>query len=45
MLFYRFISENLAKYINENEPDENFNYAKLTDTEAEFIRNETVKQK
>ena len=39
MLFYRFISENLAKYINENEPDNNFNYAKLTDKEAEFGRN------
>lgn len=45
MLFYRFISENLAKYINENEPDESFNYAKLTDKEAEFGRNETVKEK
>jgi len=36
MLFYRFISENLAKYINENEPDEHFNYAKLSDSQAEF---------
>ena len=45
MLFYRFISENLAKYINENEPDNNLNYAKLTDKEAEFGRNETVKEK
>jgi type I restriction enzyme M protein len=45
MLFYRFISENLAKYINENEPDENFNYVKLTDKEAEFWRTNTVKEK
>lgn len=45
MLFYRFISENLAKYINENEPDESFNYAKLTDKEAEYGRADTVKQK
>jgi hypothetical protein len=26
----------LAKYINENEQDEAFNYKKLTDKEAEF---------
>lgn len=45
MLFYRFISENLAKYINENEPDENFNYIKLSDKEAEVGRSVTVKQK
>jgi len=45
MLFYRFISENLTKYINENEPDENFDYAKLSDKEAEFGRVDTVKQK
>jgi len=36
MLFYRFISENLTIYINKNEPDSNFDYAKLTDEEAEF---------
>ena len=36
MLFYRFISENLIKYINSNEPDSNFDYAKLSDKEAEF---------
>lgn len=45
MLFYRFISENLAKYINENEPDKNFNYTKLSDKEAEVGRSVTVKQK
>ena len=45
MLFYRFISENLTKYINENEPDNNFDYSKLSDEEAEFGRNDTVKEK
>jgi len=45
MLFYRFISENLIKYINENEPDNNFDYAKLSDDEAEFGRADTVKEK
>lgn len=48
MLFYRFISENLAAYLNEQErragyPD--FDYAKLSDEEAEFGRAETVKEK
>ncbi len=45
MLFYRFISENLTKYINENEPDPNFDYTKLSDEEAEFGRADTVKEK
>lgn len=45
MLFYRFISENLIKYINENEPDSDFDYAKLSDEEAEFGRVDTVKEK
>lgn len=45
MLFYRFISENLAKYINENEPDEHFDYVKLSDAQAEYGRVDTVKQK
>ncbi len=48
MLFYRFISENLTSYLNEQErragnPD--FDYAKLSDTDAEFGRAETVKEK
>jgi len=48
MLFYRFISENLANYLNVSErkagsPD--FDYASLTDSEAEFGRAETVKEK
>lgn len=45
MLFYRFISENLTKYINDNEPDDNFDYAKLSDSQAEFGRSDTVRQK
>jgi type I restriction enzyme M protein len=45
MLFYRFISENLIKYINENEPDSDFDYVKLSDNEAEFGRADTVKEK
>ena len=48
MLFYRFISENLTAYLNEQErkagnPD--FDYATLTDTDAEFGREETVEEK
>ena len=48
MLFYRFISENLVAYLNEQErragsPD--FDYATLSDADAEFGRTETVKEK
>jgi type I restriction enzyme M protein len=47
-LFYRFISENLADYLNRAErkaghPD--FSYAALTDDQAEFGREETVREK
>lgn len=44
-LFYRFISENLTNYINELEPDENFDYAKISDEQAEYGRNDTLKEK
>lgn len=44
-LFYRFISENLTNYINELEPDENFDYATLSDSQAEYGRNDTLKEK
>lgn len=44
-LFYRFISENLTNYINKLEPDDNFDYAKLSDERAEYGRNETLKEK
>lgn len=48
ILFYRFISENLTEYINKGEheagnPD--FNYADLDDSQAEYGREETVKEK
>lgn len=48
MLFYRFISENLTSYLNEQErkagnPD--FDYTTLGDVDAEFGRAETVKEK
>lgn len=48
MLFYRFISENLTSYINDDERrsgDKDFDYAKLTDEEAEFGRADTVREK
>lgn len=48
MLFYRFISENLTSYLNTAEhkagsPD--FDYASLSDEQAEFGRVETVAEK
>ena len=48
MLFYRFISENLTKFINEGERkagNPSFDYAALDDVSAEFGREETVKDK
>ena len=48
MLFYRFISENLTSYLNEQERNAgnaDFDYACLSDTDAEFGRAETVKEK
>jgi len=48
MLFYRFISENLTKYINDEEHragEKEFDYTKLSDKEAEFGRADTVKEK
>jgi len=45
MLFYRFISENLTNYINDNEPEQDFDYANLSDSDAEFGRADTVKEK
>lgn len=44
-LFYRFISENLTNYINKLEPDDNFDYSKLSDEQAEYGRNETLREK
>lgn len=48
MLFYRFISENLTNYINADERrvgNKEFDYARLTDKQAEFGRADTVKEK
>lgn len=48
MLFYRFISENLTNYINNDErrsDNKDFDYADLSDKEAEFGRADTVKEK
>ncbi len=44
-LFYRFISENLTNYINEQEPDKDFNYAAMSDEQAEYGRADTLKEK
>ncbi len=48
MLFYRFISENLTGYINDDEQrsgNKDFDYAALSDEKAEFGRADTVKEK
>lgn len=48
MLFYRFISENLTAYLNAQERsagDADFDYAALSDADAEQGRGETVKEK
>lgn len=48
MMFYRYISENLANYINEGEVEagnEGFDYALLSDEEAEQARDDLVRTK
>ena len=48
MLFYRFISENLTAYLNDQERaagKTDFDYRLLSDADAEFGRAETVKEK
>ena len=48
MMFYRYISENLANYINEGEAEagnEGFNYAELSDEDAEQARVDLVQTK
>jgi len=47
-LFYRYISENLAGYINKGEIEagaENFDYAKMSDEEAEGAREGLIEEK
>ncbi len=48
IMFYRYISENITNYINDGERkagDTNFDYTKLSDNEAEAVRDELVKEK
>ena len=48
IMFYRYISENITNYINEGERkagDKEFDYTKLSDEEAESVREELVKEK
>ena len=48
ILFYRFISENLVDYLNKGEAEAgnvDFNYLDISDEEAEYGREETVKEK
>jgi type I restriction enzyme M protein len=48
LLFYRFISENLTNYLNNEERkagNKEFDYTKITDSEAEFGRRETLEEK
>ena len=48
MMFYRYISENLTNYINAGEReagDTDFDYAKLSDEEAESAREGLVQEK
>ncbi|SFI55100.1 type I restriction-modification system subunit M [Halpernia frigidisoli] len=48
ILFYRFISENLINHINRSEWEtgsKDFDYAQITDEEAEFGREDTVQEK
>lgn len=48
ILFYHFISENLTSHINKAEwetGNTNFDFAKLSDEDAEFGRKDTVSEK
>ena len=47
-MFYRYISENLANYINEGEinaGNTDFDYAKMSDAEAEEAREGLIEEK
>lgn len=47
MIFYRYISQNLTNYINENEKqfDKNFDYATLDDEKAKNIKEVIIEEK
>lgn len=47
-MFYRYISENFAEYINKGERDAgnpDFDYAKMSDADAEFAREGLIQEK
>lgn len=44
-LFYRFVSENLCAYLAQQEGDPSFDYASLPDDQAEWGREETVRER
>ena len=47
-MFYRYISENLANYINEGEQaagNTDFDYARMSDAEAEEARDGLIEEK
>lgn len=47
-MFYRYISENICNYINQGEIEagnEDFDYAKISDKEAEQIRDQLIDEK
>ena len=48
LLLYRFISENLEEYLNNEEHNagnKDFDYSKITDEQAEFGRKDTLEEK
>ena len=48
IMFYRYVSENLADYINKNEHEAgntDFDYSKMSNQDAETARKDLVKEK
>ncbi|OOQ22868.1 type I restriction-modification system subunit M [Helicobacter pylori] len=45
ILFYRYISENMTRYINQRESDPSFDYASLSDEVAERAREGLIEEK
>ncbi len=45
ILFYRYISENMTRYINQRESDPSFDYASLSDEEAKRAREGLIEEK
>ncbi|MCQ2239106.1 MAG: type I restriction-modification system subunit M [Bacteroidaceae bacterium] len=44
-IFYRYISENMTKYINALQGEDDFDYAQMTDADAEEAREQMVEEK